>query len=435
MTAPRDHPLRGELHGEIHARPFTALYPPERISYIAMLSGEDGAEADRAWLAQLCSRFGVSAPQAGNHLYHDFGPFRLKWERHTEFCTYTIFLRGRFAAPFDDPVVHCVPADWLEGLPGELLVATHVAVESVESPDHAPERIVRLIGSENVVGSSMSGGAQVWTDFHLHGDGFGRILVHDRSLAPYQAGRLTQRLLEIETYRIMALLALPLAQRAGPEVTRIDRALVGITGELSDLHGIEDERDMLLRLSRLAAETEQLVSNNSYRFSAAFAYHALVVGRIEELREERIDGLQTIGEFMERRLAPAMRTCESVATRQDSLAQRIARASNLLRTRVDVTLEQQNQDLLRSMSRRARLQLRLQTMIEGVSVVAASYYLLGLLVYVMDGIEKMGIPVDPEISAAVAVPVVVGIVWLVIRSVRRRLIGGGVDERDEQDAA
>lgn len=432
MSSPKDHPLRGELHGEIHARPFMALNPPERVSYITMLSGEEGAEADHAHLERLCGRFGVSAPRGGNHFYHDFGPFRLKWERHTEFCTYTVLRAGPFAAPFDDPAVHRVPADWIADLPGEQLVATHVAVMAEAEPASYSDGIARLVGSDNLVGSNMSGGAEVWTDFHLHGDGFGRLLVYDRTLAPYQAGRLVQRLLEIETYRMMALLALPLAQQSAPRVTRIDRELVSITSELSNLHGIEDERSMLMRLSRLAAETEQLVSNNSYRFSAAFAYYALVVGRIEELREERIEGVQTIGEFMERRLAPAMRTCESVSARQESLSQRVARASNLLRTRVDVTLEQQNQDLLRTMSRRARLQLRLQTMIEGVSVVAASYYLLGLMSYVVEGLETWGIPVDSKISNALAVPVVVGAVWLVIRAVRRRLMRAGEGDDAEE---
>ena len=160
----------------------------------------------------------------------------------------------------------------------------------------------------------MSGGGYAWTDFHVHGDGFSRILVRDSGLSPYQVGRLVQRLLEIETYRIFALLSLPLARTAAAEISKIDHDLADVTDNLSEMHDIADEREMLIRITSLAARIERIASTTTYRFGASLAYYALVMGRIEELREERIEGLQTIGEFMERRLAPAMRTCESVAS-------------------------------------------------------------------------------------------------------------------------
>ena len=309
-----DHPLRDMLHGEDHARPFVPLYPPERVSHIAMDSGEAGEAADRAHLAKLCERFGVAAPANSNYFYHDFGPFRLKWERHTEFCTYTFLHREPFTAPFDAPVVDRVPADWLARLPGRRLVAIHMAVERADAPLRDPTDLARLIGSETVVGSIMSGGGYAWTDFHVHGDGFSRILVRDSGLSPYQVGRLVQRLLEIETYRIFALLSLPLARTAAAEISKIDHDLADVTDNLSEMHDIADEREMLIRITSLAARIERIASTTTYRFGASLAYYALVMGRIEELREERIEGLQTIGEFMERRLAPAMRTCESVAS-------------------------------------------------------------------------------------------------------------------------
>ena len=140
-----------------------------------------------------------------------------------------------------------------------------------------------------------------------------------------------------------------------------------------------DEPGLLDRLTRLEAEIENRQSETRYRFSAADAYHELVQRRIEELREQRIQGLQTFREFTERRLAPAMNTCRSVAARQESLSQRVSRATRLLSTRVDLTRERQNQVLLESMDRRARLQLRLQSTVEGLSVAAVTYYVVGLI--------------------------------------------------------
>ncbi|MBE9554955.1 MAG: DUF3422 domain-containing protein, partial [Proteobacteria bacterium] len=164
-----------------------------------------------------------------------------------------------------------------------------------------------------------------------------------------------------------------------------------------------------------------LASRNAYRFSAAAAYYALVETRVGELREERIEGLQTIDEFMDRRMLPAMRTCQSTATRQDRLAERVARATTLLRTRVDLAMEAQNRDLLRSMDRRARLQLRLQETVEGLSVAAISYYLVGLVGYAAKGVAAAGLPVPVELVTGLSIPVVVLIVWSALQRVRRRL--------------
>ena len=422
MRATIDHPLRSALHGEVHARPFTPIFPPERVSHVAMLSGEEGAAEDRAHLSRLCQRFGVPVPGDGSYLYHDFGPFRLKWERHTEFSTYTFFHHGRFAAPFEEPAVAMVPEDWLEGLPGQRLVAVHVAVEPADAPAREPVDVARLIGSENLVGSTISAGAQAWTDFHLYGDGFGRILVRDCGLTPHQAGRLVQRLLEIETYRMMALLSYPLARETGPEIRRIDRALAEIMEGMGDISSVEDERDLLLQLTGLAAESERIAARTSYRFGAGFAYYALVVKRIEELREERVEGLQTFSEFMERRLAPAMRTCESVAARQDALSQRVVRASNLLRTGVDIALEEQNRDLLASMDRRARVQLRLQQTVEGLSVAAISYYVVSLLGYGFDAGRAAGLAFDVDMARGLSIPVVILLAWYGVRRLRRALM-------------
>lgn len=370
-----------------------------------MVSGEEGAAADRTHLAVLCRRFGVAEPPVGaNHFFQDFGDFRMKWERHAEFCTYTFFRRGPFSDPFAEPAIACAPADWLEALPGSRLVAINAAFMKGQSSVPAPDEVGIWFEPEFLAGSQPADGlAEVWTDFRIHQDGFGHVLVRDRGLRPRQAGRLAQRLLEIETYRMMALLALPLAREAGPRVTAVEQALADITESLARIQSLADEQSLLVRLATLAAELERFVAANGYRFDAAQAYFGLVERRIVELRERRTEGVQTIGEFMERRLVPAMRTCKAVAERQEAAADRLARALTLLRTRVEIGVEAQSRDLLQSMDRRARQQLRLQQTVEGLSAAAISYYVVGLVAHAINGMASFGVHIDPEFGTAIAI--------------------------------
>lgn len=422
MVPPADHPFRVALTNEVHARPFAALRTPARVGHVAMLSGEGGFAADRAHLDALLDRFGRKRPAPdANHVFEDLGAFCLKWERHTEFCTWTVFVDGTAASPFAVPAIEALPADWVAGLPGSRLVAIHVAVERAVAPS-AVDDLARHFDPEFMAGSAVSGGgAEAWTDFRIHQDGFGRILVRDRSLKPRQAGRLVQRLLEIETYRMMALLALPVAREVGPTIFAADRELVAITAAMHEFGGLGDERRLLGKLTGLAAEVERVTAQSSYRFGAARAYGALVERRIDELREQRIEGVQTIAEFMERRLAPALRTCTATAERLEAIAARLQRAGDLLRSRVDIALEAQNQALLASMDRRARIQLRLQATVEGLSVAAISYYVVGLIGYAAKALEKGGVPVHAELATGLAIPIVLAGVWALVRRVRRHI--------------
>lgn len=427
----KEHNLRFALVNEVHARPFEQLHPPVRASHIAMLHTETGVMSDHRHVAALCESHGLPVPPEGaTHYSADFGSFRLKWERHSEFATYTFFRGGEFAEPFTRPAINRVSEEWLAGLPGELLVAINIAVEHRDAPERSVGDLGEILVLDSLAGSSMSGGnAMAWTDFRLHKDGFSRILVRDVGLRSRQAGRLVQRLLEIETYRTMALRTLPLAREAGVEIAEAAGELNEITERMTQIAGLEDEKSLLDRLTRLAARLERLASRNSYRFSAASAYYALVETRVGELREERIEGLQTIDEFMDRRMLPAMRTCQSTAVRQDRLAERVARTTSLLRTRVDLAMEAQNRDLLRSMDRRAKLQLRLQETVEGLSVAAISYYLVGLVGYAAKGVDAAGLPVPVELVTGLSIPVVVLIVWSALQRVRRRLARDDIDAR------
>jgi uncharacterized membrane-anchored protein len=419
-----DHALRETLTNEIHARPALDLRAPARISHLAMLSGEQAGERERQHILELCRRFGVAEPaEAAKYWYVDLGAFRLNWERHTEFSTHTFIRQEPFSEPFRDNVIAKIPRDWLEGLAGEILVAIHLALEPRDAPEYSLEELTGLFASDNIAGSELSGGAAVgWTDFRLQGDGFSRILIRDTELGGRQAGRLVQRLLDIETYRMMALLALPLAREVGVQVSEADRRLAQLTDDMACADNVDAEHALFGQLSQLAADIERLAAKTNYRFSAAHAYYVLVQRRIAELREKRMRGRSTIQEFMDRRLAPAMSTCESVRERIDVLSRRVSRASDLLRTRVDLALEQQNRDLLESMNRRAEMQLRLQETVEGLSIVVLSYYTIGLISYVLKAAKEAGWPVNPELLSGLAVPLVAGGIWLGMEWLRKVLI-------------
>ena len=419
-----DHPLRSVLIEEVYARPFAALKPPEHASHLAFVSGEDAAAADFAHLVGLCQCYGVPSPTPGlRHFTVNFGTFRLKWERHGEFCTYTFFHRNPFEQPFSTSAISIVPRDWLQAIPGKRLVAVHVAVEPRDGPPRTAVDLEALFKLETLSGSRVFGGAALtWTDFAVHEDGFGRILVRDIGLDHFEAGRLVQRLLEIETYHMMALLALPLVQEQGPRIRQIEEETAQIARSMSEIAGLEDTRALLTHLSRLSADVEGITARLSYRVDATRAYFALVRRRIERLREERLERLQTIEEFMERRLAPAMQTCETAARRLDSLSRRLARASDLLRTQVDVALQEQNRDVLLSMDRRASLQSQLQRTLEVISIVALTYYLAVLLMTVLGAVKAAGVPLNVELVAGVATPFLLGIIWLALRWTRQTVI-------------
>jgi uncharacterized membrane-anchored protein len=419
VLLPPDHPLRVELNDEAHARPPEALAAPLRLSFLALYS--DPAQRDAEWehLCELVSRCGRTPPARASHYSADLGVFRVKWERHTEFTRYKFIVADGGADPFDPPALQSVPADWLASLPGEVMVATHAALLPAGCHDQDHEALsARYFGGEALAGAQIAAGAgAAFTDFRIR-DGFSRLLVLDRGMTQRQAGRSMQRLIEIDTYRLMALLALPVAHSLTPWLNVAERELAGITAALVDSDETT-EPELLERLTRLEAEIESRESAHHYRFTAAAAYYELVQRRIDELREVRIQGLPTFREFTERRLAPAMNTCRSVSARLESLSQRVARATQLLSTRVDVTRERQNQQVLESMNRRAEAQLRLQQTVEGLSAAAITYYVVGLVGYAAKGAKSLGWNVDVELAMALSIPLVALAAVSGVRHVRK----------------
>lgn len=414
-----NHPLRRTLAGEAHARPFMRFAAPAQVTHLAVFAAGAPGRYEEA-LAALCRHFAVPGPAPGaQHFSHDFGVFRLKWENHTEFCTFTFLGPGGGTGAFAESPTARIPQAWLASLAGAVLAAAHIVVEQGEplAPDDA--RLQSSFPVPPLVGSRVLQGGEVWTDFHVGADGFSRFLVRDTGLRENQTGRLVQRICEIETYRMVALLALPLARRSGPQLAAIESALVALSRRVESELGRAAEETLLHELSGLAARVEALGLETGYRYSAAQAYYRLVKTRTQELREQRIEGVPTIDEFMDRRLSPAIDTCVAAAAHQERLANKIARVNDLLRTRVNIGQERQTQAVLESLSQSARLQVRLQRAVEGLSVVAISYYVVGLLAYLLKGVKGAGLGLEVDLAVGALLPIACGATWWGLHRLRR----------------
>ncbi|MEM1343096.1 MAG: DUF3422 domain-containing protein [Pseudomonadota bacterium] len=429
-----DHPQRYALTNELHARPFQPLRAPGRVLYIAFKLSDDPAardpEAIRAHLLAFIDRHGAPHPAPdADHYLHDFGGFRLKWERHTEFISYSLYDEGAAEGLFVNGLSQQLPTDWLERAPGAVIAAAKIEVLATTSMEEAGQiiegRLSRAFNPESlVVARVLDGQSHALADFRIDGEGFSRFaMVVQNDAGARRIGRLVQRLLEIETYRTIAMLALPVAREANATLNRIEREMTRLADLVAADESGEQEGTILTELTALSAELEALAATTAFRFGAAEAYEALVNQRIRSISEERYIGRQLFAEFMTRRFEPAMRTCSAAERRLGGLALRASRIAELVRTRVDVAVESQNQKLLASMDRRAALQLRLQKTVEGLSVVAISYYAVSLGSYVIAPIAEW-VDVSKELlTALIALPVMGLVYWLVSR-VRRRL--GGV---------
>lgn len=424
----REHPLRRTIAAELHARTFEPLRAPERLSHLAVMCSEADRDRHVAHLKRLLAEFGHWVPEKVTHQFAaDLGAIRLRWEQHTECVTYTFSRQGPFAQPFSESVLDRIPDDWLTELPGDVIAAATLAVEPCDAPERSQDQLVTLFDGNPVIGSSVvAGAARAWSDLRMHPDGFFRILVRDCSMSENQAGRLAKRMLDINAYRALALLGLPLAREVFPVLSEADRRLAQVASRMSTQGtewNAEFESDLLGELTALAAEIEDIAARTTYRFDASRAYYGVVRQRLDQLRQQRIEGLQTFSEFLDSRLAPAIATCEATQRRQSELADRAARLTSLLRARVDVSLEEQNRRVLESMDRRAQLQLRLQETVEGLSVIAIGYYGVGLVGYALKGAEQAGLPVDATVGMAIALPFVVGLTWMLLRRIKKRVTG------------
>ncbi|MGL4197766.1 MAG: DUF3422 family protein [Allorhizobium sp.] len=406
-------PERALALGEIHARPY-ALVKSGRVIFQLAFMMDGGSAVHHAAISELSRARGVAPPEKQGR-YHSlaWGQGTLRWERHTEFSTW--FWDGPLPESFGGDVPIHPFGDGFTA-PGPLISGIRLELRP-DGPEIADARAA--FDPASLCYSELKNGqAAVLTDFRQDGHGLTQILVIDRGMTEAGRGAVVQRLLDIETYRTMAMLGLPLAQTLSPEIRRIEDGLTAVTQRMK-AHARDESDEMLSELTRLAAELEANAALSLYRFGASRAYDGIVRERIKTLDETPVPGYETLGAFLERRLAPAMRTCQSVEERQANLSRKLSRATALVRSWIDVELERQNSDLLTAMNSRAEMQLRLQQTVEGLSVAAISYYVVGLVGYAVKAIPHDALPFDSAIITGLSVPLAVLGVWWVVRRIRR----------------
>ena len=423
------------LHNEIHSRPSATFKLPALVIYVAVLNAKVSIADECQHLRLLSGHTHLSVEQMkGNFLQLQCDHFKVIWERHTEFTRYTIIQslpeNAHWGSQLPDLATHVATGvDWLKNIPGKTITAIQLAMlnEGMDDPDSI-FKAKQWLGHGTVIGGTLgrTTGDQphshLITNLRIGDDGFVRMLVlTSPATSENRAGRVAQRLLELETYRIMALLSLPVAKQLSSKLVEAEAQLVDITARIEA--NSDSDEVLLNHLASLAAQVESATAEHSYRFSAARAYDAIVRERISEMREKPLSGIQTLGEYLQRRLAPAVATVNATSERLEALAERVARASALLRTRVEIAAEAHNQELLEKLTRGQALQLQLQTTVEGLSVAAITYYVVSLLYYLTKAAKAYGINLNPEMVAGFSAPVVLVCSWLLIRKIHRNFRG------------
>ncbi len=425
MTPIEDHPLRYSLVNELHARPFPSMKAPGRAAYLAIKPAQNAAErdrnAERAHLIDLLDRFGAAHPQPGaTHYFGQIGKHTLKWESHTEFVTYTIIGEGVAERPFDAATFNVFPQDWLNAAPGTRITSALIRVEPlVEDSLIGPKIEDWFVPESLAISRVLEDELVIASDFRIDSSGHMRFAIFARpETGQRRIGRVMQRLCEIETYKSMSMLGLARVRDMGPTMNQLEDRLTKLVQGMAD-EAIQPAETLHLLLE-VSAQLEGLIARSNFRFGATGAYELIVNQRIEVLREKRFEGRQTFAEFMLRRYDPAMRTVKSAEARLKAMSDRAIRAGDLLRTRVDVERSAQNQALLTSMDSRSDTQLKLQKTVEGLSVVAISYYALNLVLYLLAPIEKT-LEIPKYYIASAATPVVVFVVWLMLRRIHKHM--------------
>jgi len=418
-----EHPLRRELVHEMHLRRFAPVEAPARIIQMVCLIDEDEREAEQQHLANApVSPHAQERERRHAVLHFDDGVVFL-WERHTEATTITLIARSNVR---DTHEAHAL-ADWLAAWPGVVLRATRVFVEPSDSEAEALLPEMRF-EEQDLVSCLVCSNVRVWSDFRIREDGYGRLLLSAPGREPDDLGRIVQRLQELGNYRNLALVGLPPVQRLMPELNTLESQLAEYSQLLIDDGKGEDE-DLLLDLSTVSAKLARLRAENSYRTSASQAYAQIAADRLEALKVEPIDGFQSLRDFTERRLVPATRTIDTFNGRLRRLSERSGDAIALLNTRIDTRIKAQNLELLRSMDSTFNLQLRLQNLVEVLSVIAASYYAVALIAYMAKGAKAFGKGEIVDVAIGLVTPAVILTIFLLVSRIRHRFI------RETEDAA
>ncbi len=426
-----DHPLRATILKEMHARPYRPVSTPHLILRTAFFSDpatklNDDNEVFRDW----CARKNITPPASASR-HHTVtltaqagGPksgntnceVNLTWERHTEFSTLTWECKDSAHAQ------KCLE-HYSKTQSGEIIASPLVLISAsllrLSKASKGLPAIEKIYDRESLCKSySENKKAIILTDFRQNKMGATRFDLVNKGMDEIASGVLIRRILEIETYRSMALLGYAEVTAVAPKLARLERQIIILTGEMGEKKGLEATRQTLDEITDIAGQLTNLSAKTEYRLSATRAYYKLVLGRLKRINEIPIEDYSKIEEFLARRLAPAMRSCENIESRIHTAGEKLASAAALLRTKVDIQMQVQNNTLLESMDERAKQQYRLQSTVEGLSIAAVSYYIIGLLAYVFKGAGFQDSSTHKTLIA-ICVPIVLLLVWVIIRRIRQ----------------
>jgi len=409
----REHELRRHIVSEMHLRRWPRLSAPLQIVQILRVVDDDQREMEAA--SVLAPPPGGVIDQAGKrHVAGTLaGDIAFTWERHSEASSFTLFIHAVAETAMAAAI------DWAESLPGATIRATRIIVVSDEATAAAllPECGFEL---DELVSCHVAGGLRMWSDFRIAGDGYGRTLVAANGLEGSDLTRALQRLQELGNYRNLALMGLPVAQACWPLLDEAEEQLRRL-GENLVKSDVRDDQ-LMDQLSTLSLEIAAIASSANYRMSATAAYARLADERLHDLTPVAIAGFPSLLDFTQRRLLPGVRTCAAFTKREHQVATRAAQFTGLLRTRIETRIENQNAKLLASLERSAAMQLRLQHLVEGLSVVAISYYAISLIAHMIEGIEPFFPRLDGKMTVAMLTPAMVVVIWLSLRRVRRHVL-------------
>jgi len=417
---PEKHLLFDALVTEFHSRRFPSIQGSVTLSQVTISHNKSTKAEQIEHLQALAKIYNVSEPSNDTACYYqDLGELDIRWEYHTEFSTYTFIRLNINETPFHCSAWSVLPSIWCTNIPGLLIAATHLDMQN-KKPSFS--HLQQLFAGHAMAASFIAeNNAQVWTSFKPASDHFDRILIINHELNGSQTGRTLRCLLEISSYRMMSLLSFPLAKKLLPTIAAMEKKLANITIDLNNIkESNKSQKRLLNMLSELSAQLESLIADSQYRFDASNAYLDLVNNRLDELKEQEISGVTMLSDFLSRRLTPAIRTGSSVKTRMQNLSNRIEKSSDLLRTKISLGLEEQNQDLLKALNRRSHIQLRLHQLVESVSMIAISYYVIQMISYMLVLPTKWLEVISKEQVIALSVPLVITSVWYILHKLKRK---------------
>lgn len=408
-----NHPDRMAAMREIEARPLERIPVPCRVRRLAAMSPSRQTGASTGFHAALsawCIERGSAPPDSdGRHHCVDVGERRVIWELHTEFVTVTWICPPRDAESYPSDIGLELLSEW------QLVAATRV---DVIEDDSIPQNIQGGFKPLSLCWSSIDQLAQVATDFGLDEAGYTRFEVAGKALPALRLATTVRGLLEIETYRTMALLALPVVRRLNSELSNLEGRLAEAVDRMGDpaLH----PRYALAELNALSAAASRMWERTRFRFAATRAYGDILFERLEGLGEQPMASAMTIRRYLLTRIGPGIATCSATESRQGALASKLERATELLSVRLGLELQEQTGAVVASLAQTAANQLRLQQTVEGLSTIVITYYLVGLIGYIL-GAAAHHLPVDKTTILAVLVPVMAVAVHTLGSRIRRRI--------------